>query len=132
MQRWDTAHQLIVNYRTKEKGTAVRIYQPNTKTYLDLGPLTPSSGFTDETFSLTPWALQMFHDNVPVESEILTYVSFVGGMSDIHSFKIQSKEKTLKEVILGNQHSELQLGIHVYGPETNENANDWSVKHQLY
>ena len=62
---------------------------------------------------------------------ISTYLSFVGGISDIHSFTIQShKGIPLKEVIFGNKDSELQPGIHVYGPETDGDAHEWSgTKH---
>ncbi len=56
-------------------------------------------------------------------SAINTYLSFVGGQSDVHSFKIQSGEKTLKEVIFGNDASEKQSGIRVYA---DGDANEWS------
>ena len=126
-----TAYLLIINHRTTEKGPMVRVYNPNTKTYIELGTLPACpSGFCNTIFDFFPLA-KALRENSPLESVISTYLSFMGGISDIHSFTIQSHEGIpLKEVIFGNKDSELQPGIHVYGPETDGDAHEWSaVKH---
>ena len=119
------AYQLIVNHRTTGKGPVVRVHDP-IQGYIPLGTLPSSpSGFCDTSFDLS-W-VQAIRNDSPLDSVISTYLSFVGGTSDIHSFTIRSSGgKTLKEVIFGDSTSELQPGIHVYGPETDENANEWS------
>ena len=122
----DDAFQLIVNHRTIGKGPMVRVYDPKAKTYANLGSLTSSLGFNNEIFELSDW-VKAIRDESSIASEIVSYLSFLGGTSDIHSFTIRSSGgKTLKEVIFGDSTSELQPGIHVYGPETDENANEWS------
>ena len=121
----DAAYELIVNHRTTGKGPVVRVHDP-IQGYIPLGTLPSSpSGFCDTSFDLS-W-VQAIRNDSPLDSVISTYLSFVGGTSDIHSFTIRSSGgKTLKEVIFGDSTSELQPGIHVYGPETDENANEWS------
>ncbi|MDI9634878.1 hypothetical protein QM565_03620 [Geitlerinema splendidum] len=37
------AYSLIINHRTKDKGSEVRVFNPNTKTYIDLGRLSQSA-----------------------------------------------------------------------------------------
>ncbi len=123
----DAGYQLIVNHRTTKKGPEVRIFNPKIKGYTVLGTLLPSVDFRDTVFSLTAWSRLVRNELLP-ESVLLTYLSFVGGKSDIHSFTIRSNRKTVKEVIFGDKDSESQSGIHVYGRETDGNANEWSVK----
>ncbi|MBX9621398.1 MAG: hypothetical protein K2X28_05145 [Alphaproteobacteria bacterium] len=41
----DREYSLIINHRTKDKGPDVRVFNPNTKTYIDLGSLSPIRGF---------------------------------------------------------------------------------------
>ncbi len=125
-----SAYQLIINHRTTKKGPMVRFYNPNTKTYIELGTLpASSSGFCNTIFDFFPLA-EALRKNSPLESVISTYLSFMGGISDVHSFTIQSGGKTLKEVIFGDKDSELQPGIHVYAPETDGDAHEWSgTKH---
>lgn len=121
-----SAYRLIINHRTTEKGPMVRVYNPNTKTYIELGTLpASSSGFCNTIFDFFPLA-EALRKNSPLESVISTYLSFMGGISDVHSFTIQSGGKTLKEVIFGDKDSELQPGIHVYAPETDGDAHEWS------
>ncbi|MBP6950813.1 MAG: hypothetical protein KBC28_01160, partial [Alphaproteobacteria bacterium] len=119
------AYQLTVNHRTGENGSSVRIFIPGID-YSPLGGLPSSVGFEDKDFDLSPWVEAVRVDSSS-PSAIKTFLSFVGGKSDIHSFKIRSVEGTLKEVIFGNVDSESQPGIHVYGPETDGNANEWSL-----
>ena len=73
--------------------------------------------FNDAVFDLSSW-VEAVRDEPLAKSVISTYLSFVGGMSDIHYFKIQSVGGILKEVVFGDRSSESQLGIHVYAPET--------------
>ena len=81
----DGAYELIVNHRTSSgKNPTVRIYDPQAKTYTNLGPLPTSSSFRDTTFNLSSWA-NTVRDQHLAESVIPTYLSFVGGKSDIHS-----------------------------------------------
>ena len=123
----DDAFQLIVNHRTARKGPMVRVYDPKAKTYTNLGSLPSSLDFNNEIFELSDW-VKAVRDGSSIASEIVSYLSFVGGTSDIHSFTIRSGGgKTLKEVIFGDSTSEKQAGIHVYGPETDLNANEWSA-----
>lgn len=121
----DAAYQLIVNYRTSEKGPSVRIFNPKGGEYIGLGFLPVSLEFNDAVFDLSPW-VEAVRDEPLAKSVISTYLSFVGGMSDIHYFKIQSVGGILKEVVFGDRSSESQLGIHVYAPETDGDANEWS------
>ena len=118
------AYQLTVNHRTGENGSSVRIFIPGID-YSPLGGLPSSVGFEDKDFDLSPWVEAVRGDSSS-PSAIKTFLSFVGGKSDIHSFKIRSVEGTLKEVIFGNVDSESQPGIHVYAPETDGDANEWS------
>ncbi|MDI9634877.1 hypothetical protein QM565_03615 [Geitlerinema splendidum] len=55
-----------------------------------------------------------------------TELNFIDGISDIHSFTIKSGEERLMEVILGDQDSEKQTGVHVYAPELSGNRQEWS------
>ena len=118
------AYQLTVNHRTGENGSSVRIFIPGID-YSPLGGLPSSVGFEDKDFDLSPWVEAVRGDSSS-PSAIKTFLSFVGGQSDVHSFKIRSGERTLKEVIFGNVDSESQPGIHVYAPETDGDANEWS------
>ena len=121
----DDAFQLIVNHRTAGKGPIVRVYDPKTKTYTILGSLPPSPSFRDTTFNLSSWA-NTVRDEPFAESVIATYLSFLGGKSDLHSFTIQSGGKTVKKVVFGDTDSESQSGVHIYAPETDQDANEWS------
>ena len=117
--------ELIINHRTKENSPEVRVYNPKAKAYITLGNLPLSKDFTDAGFNLSPLIEAMCDDSSSV-STIKTELNFKNGSGDIHSFKIQSGGKTLKEVILGNQDSEIQSGVHVYAGDTQE----WSdIKH---
>jgi hypothetical protein len=118
------AYQLTVHHRTGENGSSVRIFIPGID-YSPLGGLPSSVGFEDKDFDLSPWVEAVRGDSSS-PSAIKTFLSFVGGQSDVHSFKIRSGERTLKEVIFGNVDSESQPGIHVYAPETDGDANEWS------
>ena len=120
----EAAYQLIVNHRTGENGSSVRIFIPGIG-YFPLGSLPLSVSFEDKDFDLTPWVEAVRGDSSS-PSAIKTFLSFVGGKSDVHSFKIQSGGGVLKEVIFGNVDSESQSGIHVYAPETDGEANEWS------
>ena len=121
------AYQLIITYRTKAEGTLVRISA--NQSYIPLGPLPVSVEFSDISFDLSGWAKTVRHDS-PLDSGLSTYLSFTNGKSDIHSFKIHSGKEILKKVVLGDQASESQPGVHVYAPETDKNANEWSeAKH---
>ncbi len=123
-QMQDAAYELIVNHRTAGKGSVVRIHDP-IQGYTSLGTLPSSMGFRDTIFNISSWAQAIRH--APSDTSVVaTYLSFVGDPSDIHSFTIKSGERTLKEVIFGNDASEKQSGIHVYAPETDQDANDWS------
>ncbi len=118
------AYKLTVKHRTGENGSSVRIFIPGID-YSPLGGLPSSVGFEDKDFDLSPWVEAVRGDSSS-PSAIKTFLSFVGGQSDVHSFKIRSGERTLKEVILGDPTSESQPGIHVYAPETDGDANEWS------
>ena len=120
----EAAYQLIVNHRTGENGSSVRIFIPGIG-YSPLGSLPSSVDFEDKDFDLTPWVEAVRGDSSS-PSAIKTFLSFVGGKSDVHSFKIQFGGGVLKEVIFGNVDSESQSGIHVYAPETDGEANEWS------
>ncbi len=123
------AYQLIITHRTREEGTSVRIHNPKAQDYTPLGLLPVSVEFSDISFDLSDWAKTVRHDS-PLDSVLTTYLSFTNGKSDIYSFKIHSGDKTLKEVILGNEASETQPGIQVYGPESHGNVNEWSAAKQ--
>jgi hypothetical protein len=121
----DTA-ELIINHRTTGKGPKVRVYNPKAKAYINLGTLPPSMDFREEVFNLSPLIEAVREGSV---STIKTELNFTNGTGDIHSFKIRSGGKTLKEVILGNQDSEGQPGVHVYAG----NLQEWSeVKEAPY
>lgn len=123
-QMQDKAYVLIVNHRTTGKGPVVRIHDP-IQGYIGLGTLPSCVDFCDTIFDISPWAQAIRH--APSDTSVVaTYLSFMGDPSDIHSVTIQSGGRTLKEVILGDSISEKQAGIHVYGPENNEDANEWS------
>ncbi len=119
------AHELIVNHRTVGKGSAVKGYAPNHE-YIELGTLPSSVNFRDTIFDISSWMQSIRHASSD-KSVVATYLSFAGEPNDIHSFLIRSGGRVLKEVILGNDASESQPGIHVYGPETDQNANEWSI-----
>lgn len=121
----DDAYGLVINQRTREKGSMVRIYDPKTQTYNELEALPVSPDFDDKFFDITFWA-KAVRDDSSVKTDVATYLSFLNGKSDIHSFKIQSGGNTLKEIIFGDADSERQAGVHVYGPETDGNAHEWS------
>lgn len=125
------AYELIVNHRTNPgKSTQVRVYDPKINDYTVLGTLPISSGFRDTVFDLSSWANKV-RDESLTESLIATFLSFQGGKSDLHSFTIQSSGgKTLKKVVFGDTNSESQSGVHVYAPETDQDANDWSTIRQ--
>jgi hypothetical protein len=55
-----------------------------------------------------------------------SFISFINGKSDIHSVTLMANGSRLREVILGDLRSEYQPGIHVYSPEKDHNANEWS------
>ena len=122
----DAAYELIVNHRTIEKGPLVRVFNPKGGEYIGLGSLPLSLKFNDTVFNLSSW-VGAVRDEPFAESVISTYLSFVGGQSDIHSFKIQSVGGILKEVVFGDHISESQAGIYVFAPEkADKNANEWS------
>jgi len=118
-------YMLIINHRTREKGPLVRVYDQKTKILEILGTLPVSSGFSDTSFDITSW-VQGVREGNSLETKIAAYLTFADGQSDVHSFTIQPKGKSLMTVILGDRDSEIQPGIHVYGPETDGNTNDWS------
>ena len=120
---------LVVNHRTTETGPVIKVRDLETQEYIELGTLPASSNFSDTTFDLSAW-VKAARDGFPVDSVITTYLSFANGKSDIHSFTIQSGGEILKKVVFGDQASESQPGVHVYAPETDKNANEWSeAKH---
>lgn len=108
----DTA-ELIINHRTSGNGPEVRVYDYNTKAYINLGTLSPSMDFREEVFNLSP-LIAAVRDGSALKTEL----NFTNGKSDIHSFKIQSGGKTFKEVILGA--SENQDGVYVYAGDLQE------------
>ncbi|MDK3155668.1 hypothetical protein QPK87_03605 [Kamptonema cortianum] len=110
------AYSLIINHRTKDKDSEVRVFNPNTKTYIDLGRLSPSVDFSDQVFNLS--SLFASAPSSSSGSSIMrTELNFIDGISDIHSFTIKSGEERLMEVILGDEGSEKQTGVYVYAPE---------------
>jgi hypothetical protein len=123
----DAAYSLIINHRTKAKGSVVRVHNPNAKAYINLGRLSPSIGFSDEVFNLSS-----LFKSVPGASSgasvMRTELNFMDGISDIHSFTIKSGEETLIEVTLGDEESEKQTGVHVYAPELPGKPQEWSEK----
>ncbi len=119
------AHELIVNHRTVGKGSVIKGYLPSQE-YIELGTLPSSVNFRDTIFDISSWAQAIRHASSDT-SVVATYLSFAGDPNDIHSCSIRSGKRILKEVILGNDASENQPGIHVYGPETDQNTNEWSI-----
>jgi hypothetical protein len=123
----DAVYSLIINHRTKDKGSEVRVFNPNTKTYIDLGRLSPSMGFSDQVFNLSSlFASAPSSSSGP--SIMKTELNFIDGISDIHSFTIKSGEERLMEVILGDEGSEKQTGVYVYAPELAGKLQEWSEK----
>ena len=65
-------------------------------------------------------------------------IGFQGGLSDIEEIKIEAQSndgpwKLIWQLNMGDPASESQLGVHVYGPETDGNANTWSTsQHDTY
>ncbi|MBP6951248.1 MAG: hypothetical protein KA112_01290 [Alphaproteobacteria bacterium] len=133
----DAAYELIVNHRTKETGPLVRLYDPGTKSYINLQKLPQSSEFIDTTFDLKEWHVEAMLGGARGPEESLaketSYLSFINGKSDIHSFTLKSNGATIKQVILGDATSESQLGVHVYAPEKDPGdikTNQWSKAHE--
>jgi hypothetical protein len=119
------AYSLIINHRTKDKGSEVRVFNPNTKTYIDLGRLSPSMGFSDQVFNLSS-LFASAPSSSSGASSMKTELNFIDGISDIHSFTIKSGEERLMEVILGDEGSEKQTGVYVYAPEVSQKRQEWS------
>jgi hypothetical protein len=121
----DAAYWLIINHRTKDEGPEVRVFNPNARAYINLGRLSPSMGFSDQVFNLSS-LFEAADGGSSSTPTMRTELNFIGGVSDIHSFTIKSGEERLMEVILGDQNSEKQTGVHVYAPEVAEKLQEWS------
>jgi hypothetical protein len=121
----DAAYSLIINHRTKNKGSMVRVHNPNARAYINLGRLSPSVSFSNEVFDLS-----FLFEGVPSSSSsasiMRTELNFIDGISDIHSFKVKSDGQTLIKVTLGDERSEKQTGVYVYAPEVAEKLQEWS------
>ncbi len=133
----DAAYELIVNHRTQGVGPLVRLYDPGARDYINLQNLPQSSEFIDTTFDLKDWRGENMLGGARGPEESLakepSYLSFINGKSDIHSFTLKSNGKTIKQVILGDVTSESQPGVTVYAPEKDRGdikTNQWSEAHE--
>ena len=133
----DAAYELIVNHRTRDAGPLVRLYDPGARDYIKLGNLPQSSEFIDTPFDLKDWRGENMLGGARGPEELLakeaSYLSFINGKSDIHSFTLKSNGVTIKQVILGDATSESQVGVNVYAPEKDPadiKTNQWSEAHE--
>jgi hypothetical protein len=111
----DAAYELIVNHRTQGVGPLVRLYDPGARDYINLQNLPQSSEFIDTTFDLKDWRGENMLGGARGPEESLakepSYLSFINGKSDIHSFTLKSNGKTIKQVILGDAQVNLNQGL---------------------
>lgn len=126
--------EININHRTPDEKFSPKIafFDDSTNKYCPIGKLPESEDFTSTSY---------FVDLSPLYSYLLTYekpkvlkLSFISGVSDIHSVTLQQDEmdkKVLQSVVLGDIRSENQPTKLVVTSPERSNSNEWSTSHRV-